>query len=56
MVHVHASALQKYPFSVFLYSRKILLGIAIYLLIEGVLYAQKNVPGWFLADSKIDKC
>ena len=35
-----------------------LLGIVIYLHIEGALYAQKSVPSWFLAvfDSKIDVC
>ena len=33
-------------------------GIVIYLHIEGILYAQKSVPSWFLAvfDSKIDEC
>ena len=36
----------------------ILVGIVIYLYIEGALYAQKSVPSWFLAvfDSKIDVC
>ena len=35
-----------------------LLGIVIYLHIEGAIYAQKSVPSWFLAvfDSKIDVC
>ena len=35
-----------------------MLGIVIYLNIEGALYAQKSVPSWFLAvfDSKIDVC
>ena len=35
-----------------------LLGIVIYLHIEGALYANKSVPSWFLAvfDSKIDVC
>ena len=35
-----------------------LVGIVIYLHIEGALYAQKSVPSWFLAvfDSKIDVC
>ena len=35
-----------------------MLGIVIYLHIEGALYAQKSVPSWFLAvfDSKIDVC
>ena len=35
-----------------------ILGIVIYLHIEGALYAQKSVPSWFLAvfDSKIDVC
>ena len=34
----------------------IVLGIVIYLHIEGALYAQKSVPSWFLAvfDSKIE--
>ena len=33
-------------------------GIVIYLHIEGALYAQKSVSSWFLAvfDSKIDVC
>ena len=35
-----------------------LIGIVIYLHIEGALYAKKSVPSWFLAvfDSKIDVC
>ena len=35
-----------------------LVGIVIYLPIEGTLYAQKSVPSWLLAvfDSKIDVC
>ena len=38
--------------------RESVLGIVIYLHIEGALYAQKSVPSWFLAvfDSKIDVC
>ena len=36
----------------------LLVGIVIYLHIEGAIYAQKSVPSWFLAifDSKIDEC
>ena len=39
------------------YKRPVL-GIVIYLYIEGALYAQKSVLRWFLAvfDSKIDVC
>ena len=35
-----------------------MIGILIYLHIEGALYAQKSVPSWFLAvfESKIDVC
>ena len=36
----------------------VMVGIVLYLHIEGTLYAQKSVPNWFLAvfDSKIDVC